>query len=356
MAADPTQCTIAVDAMGGDLGPGEVVAGLAAAIAEQSRPTAFRLVGDEAILQPLLKEAELANHPLVSVLHASEVIGMDEKPIQSIKRKRDASMVKAIELIKSGEVQAMVSCGNTGALMACGTLRLRQIQGVDRPALASIIPSRKLPFVLLDVGANPESTPEHLVHNAVLGSNYARTVLNIAKPRVGLLSIGTEESKGNNRTLATHGLLKQLQPLIDYRGPIEGFQVFDNVVDVVICDGFVGNVVLKVSEALFGFIGDTLKEELVRNPKRKLGAVLSRSAYRDMKRKLNPDQYSGAPLLGLNGNILKAHGSSNRSAIAGALRVAREIVIHDMIDAITRDIAKANATIEHPHAEESLGK
>jgi glycerol-3-phosphate acyltransferase PlsX len=345
MAADPTECTIAIDAMGGDLGPSEVVAGLAEAIAAQSRPTSFRLVGDESVLQPLLKEAGLDNHPRVTVLHASEVIGMDEKPIQSIKRKRDASMVRAIELIKNGEVQAVVSCGNTGALMACGTLRLRQIPGVDRPALASIIPSRKTPFVLIDVGANPESTPEHLVHNAVLGSNYARAVLNITKPRVGLLSIGTEESKGNNRTLATHSHLKQLQPLIDYRGPIEGFQVFNDVVDVVICDGFVGNVVLKVSEALFGFIGDTLKEELVRNPKRKLGAVLSRSAYRDMKRKLSPDQYAGAPLLGLNGNILKAHGASTRHAIAGALRVAREIVIHDMIESITGEIAEANACL-----------
>jgi glycerol-3-phosphate acyltransferase PlsX len=345
MTADPTQCTIAVDAMGGDLGPQEVVAGLAEALAEQSQTTSFRLVGDEPLLLSLLQQAGLKNHPKVSILHASEVIGMDEKPVQSIKQKRDASMVRAIELAKSGEVQAVVSCGNTGALMACSTLRLRQIPGIDRPALASIVPGRRLPFVLLDVGANPESTPEHLVHNAILGSNYARTVLNIHTPRVGLLSIGTEESKGNNRTLITHSHLKNLQPLIDYRGPIEGFQVFNDIVDVVICDGFVGNVVLKVSEALFGFIGDTLKEELVRNPKRKLGAVLSRSAYRDMKRKLNPDQYSGAPLLGLNGNVLKAHGSSNRHAIAGALRVAREIIIHDMIESITREIAQANANL-----------
>ncbi len=347
MASNPLSCTIAIDAMGGDLGPTEVVAGLALGLELHSLKGDFILVGDEPKLKAALHEYQIDGHERISILHSTEVIGMDEKPIQSLKRKKDASMVKAVALVKEGQADAVVSCGNTGALMACGTLRLRPLAGVDRPALASIIPGRNRPFVLLDVGANPESTPEHLVHNAILGCNYAKAVLGMPQPRVGLLSIGTEEGKGNSRTLSTHEHLKQMKGLIDYRGPVEGFQVFSDVVDVVVCDGFVGNVVLKVSEALFGFIGDTLREELVRNPKRKLGAALSKSAYRDMKKKLNPDQYSGAPLLGLRGNVLKAHGSSNRSAIAGALRVAMEIISHDMIESISGDLEIANERLRN---------
>ena len=276
---------------------------------------------------------------------------MHEKPIQALKSKKDSSMVQAIALLKKEEADAMISCGNTGALMAGGTLRLRQIPGVDRPALGIIVPSKRNPFVLTDVGANPESTPENLVHNAVLGANYAKAALNIANPRVALLTIGTEEGKGNTLTNTTHTLLQEIDGVINYVGPIEGFQLFDGDVDVVVCDGFVGNVVLKSSEALFGFIGSTIREELVRNVKRKIGAVLSKSAFKDMKTRLGPDQHAGAPLLGLRGNILKAHGSSNYVAIANALRIAQEVVMHDMIDSIGTDINQANALTTHSDAE-----
>ena len=228
---------------------------------------------------------------------------------------------------------------------------LRQIPGVDRPALGIIIPSKQNPFVLTDVGANPESTPENLVHNAVLGANYAKAALNIANPRVALLTIGTEEGKGNTLTNATHTLLQEIDGVINYVGPIEGFQLFDGDVDVVVCDGFVGNIVLKSSEALFGFIGSTIREELVRNVKRKIGAVLAKSAFKDMKTRLGPDQHAGAPLLGLRGNILKSHGSSNYVAIANALRIAQEVVTHDMIDSIGSDINQANALITNSDAE-----
>jgi len=180
----------------------------------------------------------------------------------------------------------------------------------------------------------------------VLGANYAKAALGCEKPRVALLTIGMEEGKGNSLINATHANLQKIHgKVIDYVGPIEGFQLFDGGVDVVVCDGFVGNIVLKSSEALFGFIGATMKEELVRNPKRILGAALSKSAFRDMKVRLSPDQHAGAPLLGLKGNILKSHGSSNYIAIANALRIARQVVTHDMIDSISSDINQANDLI-----------
>ncbi|KRP36419.1 MAG: fatty acid synthesis protein PlsX [Opitutaceae bacterium BACL24 MAG-120322-bin51] len=352
MGASAVNCTIAVDTMGGDKGPTEFIRGLFYALEELKLDCHFTLVGNQRLLERLLKVGKLERYAdRIKIIHSTQVIGMHEKPIQALKSKKDSSMVKAIALLKDQQADAMISCGNTGALMAGGTLRLRQIAGVDRPALGIIVPSKQKPFVLTDVGANPESTPENLVHNAVLGANYAKAALNIANPRVALLTIGTEEGKGNALTNATHLLLQEIDGVINYVGPIEGFQLFDGNVDVVVCDGFVGNVVLKSSEALFGFIASTIREELVRNVKRKIGAVLSKSAFKDMKTRLGPDQHAGAPLLGLRGNILKAHGSSNYVAIANALRIAQEVVMHDMIDSIGSDINQANALITHSDAE-----
>jgi|TARA_B110000977_G_scaffold150787_1_gene191266 glycerol-3-phosphate acyltransferase PlsX len=352
MGASAVNCTIAVDTMGGDKGPTEFIRGLFYALEELKLDCHFTLVGNQRLLERLLKVGKLEGYSdRINIVHSTQVIGMHEKPIQALKSKKDSSMVKAIALLKDQQADAMISCGNTGALMAGGTLRLRQIAGVDRPALGIIVPSKQNPFVLTDVGANPESTPENLVHNAVLGANYAKAALNIANPRVALLTIGTEEGKGNALTNATHLLLQEIDGVINYTGPIEGFQLFDGNVDVVVCDGFVGNVVLKSSEALFGFIGSTIREELVRNVKRKIGAVLSKSAFKDMKTRLGPDQHAGAPLLGLRGNILKAHGSSNYVAIANALRIAQEVVMHDMIDSIGSDINQANALTTHSDAE-----
>jgi glycerol-3-phosphate acyltransferase PlsX len=354
MGASAVNCTIAVDTMGGDLGPTEFIRGLFYAIEELKLDCNFILVGNGRLLERLLKVRKLDIYSeRIRIHHASQVIGMDEKPIQALKTKKDSSMVQALALLKNGEADALVSCGNTGALMAGGTLRMRQIPGVDRPALGIIVPSKKKPFVLIDVGANPESTAENLVHNAVLGSNYAKAALDIERPRIGLLTIGTEEGKGSSLITATHPLLQKIDGIINYAGPIEGFQLFDGDVDVVVCDGFVGNIVLKSSEALFSFIGSTMREELVRNPKRKIGAVLSKSAFRDMKTRLGPDQHAGAPLLGLRGNILKSHGSSNYVAIANALRITQEVVTHDMIDSIGSEINQANALITPPDEEKA---
>jgi glycerol-3-phosphate acyltransferase PlsX len=341
------KCTIAVDAMGSDLGPTEFIRGLLYATEELGLDCDFTLVGKGRLLERLLKVRKLTVDPAKIQIHnATEVVGMDEKPIQALRKKKDSSMAQAIELLRDGKADAVVSCGNTGALMAAGTLRMRPLDGVDRPALGIIIPSKRKPFVLIDVGANPESTALNLVQNAILGANYAKAALACENPRVALLTIGTEEGKGNSLINATHADLQKLSgSVINYVGPIEGFQLFDGGVDVVVCDGFVGNIVLKSSEALFGFIGSTMKEELLRNPKRIIGAALSKSAFRDMKVRLSPDQHAGAPLLGLKGNILKSHGSSNYIAIGNALRIAREIVRHDMIDSISSDINQASDLI-----------
>ena len=326
--------------MGGDLGPGEVVAAVKLALAENIAPIV--LVGNQDELAPLLVQAGLNGHPRLSILHASEVITMDDKPLQALKRKKDSSMLRAIELVKSGEARVAISCGNTGALMAGGTLRLRMMNGVDRPALAAVIPRTDGYFILIDAEANPEARPEHLVHNAVLGANYAKVILGLTAPRVGLITIGTEEGKGNALIAETHEQLKKITPVINYVGPIEGFQVFRNTVDVVVCDGFVGNTLLKTWESLAKFITTTLKEELQQNPLRIAGAILAKGAFNSLKARMNPDRYGGAPLLGLRGNILKAHGSSNRHAIASAIRAAGKIIHQDLYHHIEQDVARAN--------------
>lgn len=263
-----------------------------------------------------------------------------------MKQKRDSSMARAIELVKEGSASVVVSCGNTGTLMASGTIRLRTMDGVERPALASVMPRQTGHFVLIDAGANPLAKPEHLVHNAVLGSDYCKHVLGTANPRVGLMTIGTEEGKGNEMTNAANELLKKIPDVINYHGPIEGFQLFEDVVDVVVCDGFTGNVVLKTCESLFKCLfKDFLASELKSNALRQFGYLCSKGAYDAIKTQLNPDRYGGAPLLGLRGNILKAHGSSNRDAVMNAIRIANEIISKDLNSQITGDIEKANQII-----------
>lgn len=339
---------IAVDAMGGDMGPGEVVEAVKLAFARNEGLNPVTLVGDESVLLPLLDKAGLHDRTQVSVFHASEVITMDDKPLAGLKKKKDSSMIRAIELVKEGQARVVVSCGNTGALMAGGTIRLRTMEGVARPALAAIVPRENGHFVLIDAGANPEAKPDHLVHNAILGSHYARVMLGIQSPRVGLMTIGTEEGKGNALITETNELLKRTQGIINYAGPIEGFQVFAEHVDVVVCDGFVGNIMIKSWESLVKFFTTMLKEELKANALRTAGALLSKGAFTALRERVNPERYGGAPLLGLRGNILKAHGSSNRRAIASAIRAANEIIKADMNHRIEADIARANAVITQP--------
>lgn len=337
--------SIAVDAMGADLGPREVVAAVQLALSEFSALNPITLVGDEIVLRPLLKQHGLDGHSSLRLFHASEAITMDDKPLLALKRKKDASMFRAIELVKSGEASAVVSCGNTGALMAGGTIKLRTLAGIDRPALAAIIPRENGHFILIDAGANPDAEAEHLVHNAILGSHYAKVVLGVKNPRVGLLTIGTEEGKGNALIGATNDHLKTVGNLINYVGPTEGFQVFTDHCDVAVCDGFVGNLLLKSWESLAHFFSDTLKTELKANPLRLGGAFLSRGAFKALKKRMNPEVYGGAPLLGLRGNVLKAHGSSSRHAIKNAILAANKIIKADLLHLIEADAARANELI-----------
>ena len=347
--------SIAVDAMGSDLGPGEVIAGVGLALKNLKHPPErFILVGDEAILKKHLEEEGLAGSPRIQTYHASEVIQMNEKPLKSIKAKKDSSMVRAIELVKEGEAQVVLSCGNTGSLMAGGTLKLRTIPGINRPALGAIIPNQSAHWVLIDAGANPTPSPENMVGNAILGKNYCKVALGIANPRVGLVSIGTEESKGTDFITETHELMKKVGDLINYQGPIEGTQLFNNTVDVAVCDGFVGNVLLKTCEGLLATLVNFLKEELTADPVRKLGAFISQGAFKTMKTQLSPERYSGAPLLGLNGDVLKAHGSSNRYAIEGALGIASEFIQQDIDHLIRDDVTKSIALLNEPVEVEKL--
>ncbi len=342
---DQGSACIAVDAMGSDKGPSEMVAAVKLALEKFPDLDPVIVVGQEEILAPLLQKEGIENHPKISLVHASQIIEMHDKPLQGLKTKKDSSMARAIELVKEERAQVVVSCGNTGSLTAIGTIRLRPMPGVERPALASVMPHKTGHFVLIDAGANPAAKPEQISHNAILGSNYCKIALGMENPRVGLMTIGTEEGKGNENVNATNEILKQLSGIINYSGPIEGFQLFENHVDVVVCDGFTGNIVLKTCESLFNLLKDFMTEELGRNPVRGLGYLMSKGAYDAIKNQLKPERYGGAPLLGLNGNILKAHGSSNREAVMNAIRIGHEIIRKDLNTKIVEDIEKANAFI-----------
>lgn len=335
--------------MGADLGVQEMVAGAAEAIKKGEALDGVVIVGDEAQIQEALKGAGLANDSRVQIFHASQVVEMSDKPLQAIRQKKDASLVRTVELVRDGTCQAGISCGNTGALMAAGQLRLRTLDGVDRAALATVWPSENGHFLLLDAGANPMAKPEHLVHYALMGNAYARDALSIEKPRIGLLSIGTEEGKGTELTSRTHELLKFLaaqDDRLNYVGLIEGFHLFNGEVDVVVTDGFTGNVVLKSSEALYKMINRVLKQEAKAQPLTAIGGLLLKPAISRMKHRLSPERYGGAPLLGLRGTVLKAHGSSSREAIANAIRIAAQVVERKLISHVHNDVLWANERLK----------
>ena len=333
---------IALDAMGGDMGPTEVVEALRLALVEFPDLCPVTIVGDQAVLNPLLQQAQLENHPKVSLLHAPSVITMEDEVMTAMKRKRDSSMLQAIQLVKEGGARAVISSGNTKILVSAGTLKLRTLAGIERPALAPVIPRDNGHFILIDAGANPDARPIHLAHNAILGSHYARMELGIKKPRVGLLTIGTEEGKGNALINDTHESLKQLGDLVHYVGPLEGFQVFFDHVDVIVCDGFTGNICLKSWESLSKFFRNELKSQMLASPWRRLGGLLARGAFTGLRRRIQPERYGGAPLLGLNGTVLKTPGSANRFAFMNAMGDASEFIRVDRNSRIEADIQRAN--------------
>jgi glycerol-3-phosphate acyltransferase PlsX len=330
---------IAVDVMGGDHGCGVVIEGVKRALEADSKITALYLVGNKAEIHAALPQGGFRDHR-VRVVHASEVLTMEDKPAAAVRRKKDSSIVRSVELVHEGKADAVVSVGNTGGIFASATFRLGRIPGVDRGGIATVIPTPDHEFVLLDSGANIECKPLHLAQYAVMGSIYSREILKYKNPRVGILSIGTEDTKGNELTLGAFKLCRQLD--LNFVGNVEGYDLFRGQVDVVICDGFVGNIVLKTCESLALGIFSMLKRELTATPGRKLGALLAQNAFRSIKRRMDPEAYGGAPLLGFNGAVLKAHASARERAIASAIRVTTETLHHRINDLIAQEIARAN--------------
>ncbi|WMW65428.1 phosphate acyltransferase PlsX [Nitratidesulfovibrio liaohensis] len=314
---------IAVDAMGGDFGPSVVVPG--AIEAARDKGIALLLVGDQAKVQ-----AELAKIPLdgvaYDVVHASEVAGMDEKPSDILRRRKDASIQVACRLVRDGQAHGIVSAGHSGATVACGMFIMGRIPGVDRPALASIMPTEKNPIVLLDVGANVDCKPHHLFQFGLMADAFARDLLACESPRIGLLSIGEEEGKGNTQVKEAYELFKLAQNGINFVGNVEGRDIFSGEVDVVVCDGFVGNVALKLSEGLSTSLGRVLKRELLSGLLPKIGTLLAKSAFRRFAQFVDYAEYGGAPLLGLQGIAFVCHGKSNSKAVRSAVKLAATFV------------------------------
>jgi glycerol-3-phosphate acyltransferase PlsX len=329
---------IAVDVMGGDHGCGVVIEGAIRALRDDKRITTLFLIGRRSEIQSALPKGGFRDHR-VRVIHASEVLTMEDKPVAAVRKKKDSSIVRAVELVHEGKADAVVSVGNTGGIFAAATFKLGRIPGVDRGGIAAIIPTPDHYFVLLDSGANIECKPMHLAHYAIMGSIYSHQILGCKNPRVGILSVGTEDTKGNELTLEAFKLCKQLE--LNFIGNVEGHDLFKNHVDVVVCDGFVGNIVLKACESLAVALFGMLKGELTASPQRQLGALLAQNAFRAIRRRMDPDVYGGAPLLGFNGPVFKAHGSARERAIASAVRVATENLQHQVNQRIAAEVARA---------------
>src|SRR5437016_7291040 len=327
---------IALDAMGSDRAPKPEVEGAIQA----ARQYGLRviLVGREPIIR-----AELARHPAaaglpIEIVHASEVIGMEEKAVQAVRAKRDSSMRVGLRLVRERKAAGFVTAGNTGAAMATAKMVLGGLPGVDRPALAAVIPTAVgTVAILLDVGANVDCKPENLEQFAVMGEIYFRSMFGTRRPRVGLLSIGQEEGKGNDLTREAFQLLKQLP--LNFVGNVEGRDLYNGQVDVIVADGFVGNVALKISEGVANLVRTALKESLKATITRQVGALLSRSAFTDFKKRLDHTEYGGAPLLGVKGVCIITHGSSNANAIKNAVRVAAEFSRRGINESIEQRLA-----------------
>ncbi len=329
--------------MGGDHGCGVIIDGVRRALAQVDSIKSVILVGDEGQIRAHLA-ATGRDDSRISVRHASQVLTMEDKPVDALRKKKDCSISRAIEAVKNREADAIVSPGNTGGILSAGTIRLRTLAGISRGAIATVIPEPENEFVLLDSGANVECKPVHLVEFAVMGSIYAREILGKAAPRVGVLANGTEENKGTELTMETGRILRKMD--LNFIGNVEGHDLFHNRVDVVVCDGFVGNIVLKTCESMARGMMSWLKAELTATTVRKAGAYLARDAFKNLKHRLNSDNYGGAPLLGLNGVVMKAHASAGESAIMIALRTAAGALEHNVNQAIETEMARAGEFLE----------
>lgn len=330
--------TVSIDAMGGDAGPSVVVSALARSI--QRHPgVKFIVHGDETALNELIAKRKGKFAGRVTVRHAASRVAMDEKPSFALRRRRDSSLWHAIESVKSGEAEAVVSAGNTGALMAMGMYQLGVIEGISRPAIASVWPTQRSQVVVLDCGANIECDAEQLVDFAVMGEAFARVVFNLPRPRVGLLNVGSEEVKGHEAVKGAAQLLRESNLPMEYCGFIEGNQIFEGVVDVAVIDGFTGNVALKMLEGTAKLISSFLKASLKRSFLSRLGALLASGALLALRRKLDPRAYGGGLMLGLNGIVVKAHGGTDAVGFAYAVDTAINMVLGGVNKSILADRA-----------------
>lgn len=334
---------VVVDAMGGDHGVGVIVEGVYRALAKQPKIRSVTIVGKESEIVAHLKPETDSR---VEILHAKEVLTMDDKPTEVL-RKRDGSIAKGIQLLQAKEAEIFVSAGNTGGVVTAATIQLGRLPGIDRPGIATVIPTPHHAFLLLDSGANIDSKPIHLAHYAIMGSIFVEEILGQKNPRVGILSVGTEASKGNELTRATHRLCQSLS--INFIGNIEGHDLFDKRVEVVICDGFVGNVVLKTCESLAKELFGWLARELSSSPIRRLAALLAKGGLRKIKNRMDPDAYGGAALLGLNGNVIIAHGSARAHSIENAIGMTTETFVHNINQRIVSEVAIANDLLQRRH-------
>ncbi|MEI6033911.1 MAG: phosphate acyltransferase PlsX [Verrucomicrobiae bacterium] len=337
---------IALDAMGGDFAPKNPVEGAVAALRDYP-DVSIIFVGDEQAVR-----AELARHDAgglasrISFRHTTQVVEMDDNGLASVRKKKDSSVSRAVDLVKSGEADAIVSAGHTGALVAAATIKLRTLPGIDRAGLAVLIPAEGGFFLLIDGGANIDPTPEHIVGFAVMGTIYYRELLGCPDPRVGLLNIGSEETKGTAFAQECHRLLSSSS--VHFAGNVEGHGIFRKQVEVVVCDGYVGNIVLKAIEGLAKSLFSWLKAELKSSPIRLLGAILCKGAFVSIKNRTSTEEYGGTPLLGVNGICIKAHGNSSPHALRNAIRVARAAVKQRVNESIIEAIKSQHEKISAP--------
>ena len=338
------QLRIAVDAMGGDLGPAEIVRGVIRAANERVGSCDFIIVGDENEIKAELNRTKNLP-PNITVHHASQIIEMSDKPLEAYRRKPDASVVVSARLVKEEKADAFVSIGNTGAAMAAAIFMLRPIRGIDRPAIATPLPSLKDTVVLLDAGANVDCEARQILDFAVMGEVYSQQVLGKVKPSVALLSNGHEETKGNEVTKQAHALLKQ--HVRSFKGNIEGMDVFRGKADVVVCDGFAGNILLKTGEGVAEMVLSMVRTELTRHRWMKLFLLPLRKGIRNLRNRIDYREFGGAPLLGVNGVCIVGHGRSDARAIVNAVRVAETAVRNNLVQEIERAICQKNFPVEN---------
>jgi glycerol-3-phosphate acyltransferase PlsX len=331
---------VAVDAMGGDHAPEVVVAGAVDAVRETD--VRVLLTGPTAQVKSELAKYRFASDR-IEVVDASEVVEMDESPAAAIRKKRNSSINVGIQLVKDGRADAFFSAGNTGAAVCAATLKLGCLEGIERPGIATMMPTEAGATLIIDVGANITPKPMHLVQYGIMGAAYFEKMLDRSNPRVGLMNVGEEESKGTDFVKETYQLLEQAP--VNFIGNVEGKHIFSGHCDVIVCDGFVGNVILKVSEAIAETITSFLKKELAASPWGRLGYLLARGCFRNFKKRLDYSEYGGAPLLGVNGIVIIGHGRSNAKAVKNAIRFAKEEVERHVNDRILEQARKFHVPV-----------